>query len=249
MVWDEEQRLLAAEEGLLVARPRALELPGFLAGPPPPAPGATGRLEPLALGDRGCDGLLFVPAAVTEKTAAPLVVPLHGAGASAETILPSVTPTAERERTLVLAPDSRGASWDVVTAGFGRDVAFLDGALERLFARFTVDPDRVAIAGFSDGASYALSLGLANGDLFRAVLAFSPGFAAPPTRRGRPRVYVSHGITDRVLPIARTSRVLVPRLRREGYDVVYHELDGGHVMQPDDVARAWAWFGERAVVH
>src|SRR5436190_993778 len=80
--------------------------------------------------------------------------------------------------------------------GFGEDVAFLNRALESVFARLAVDPARVAIGGFSDGATYALSLGLANGDLFPRVVAFSPGFiiSAPP--HGRPRFFLSHGISD-----------------------------------------------------
>ena len=40
-----------------------------------------------------------------------------------------------------------------------------------------IDPSRIAMAGFSDGASYSLSVGLANGDLFSAVFGFSPGLA------------------------------------------------------------------------
>ncbi len=34
--------------------------------------------------------------------------------------------------------------------------------------------------GFSDGASYALSLGVPNGDLFTHIVAFSPGFMRLP---------------------------------------------------------------------
>src|SRR3712207_8603556 len=48
---------------------------------------------------------------------------------------------------------------------------------------------------------------LANGDLFDTVLAFSPGFAAPPSRRGRPRVWVSHGTGDRVRSEEHTSEL------------------------------------------
>ena len=57
-------------------------------------------------------------------------------------------------------------------------------ALEQVFARHAVDAGHLAIGGFSDGASYALGLGLANGDFFRDVLAFSPGFVPP----GGPRL-------------------------------------------------------------
>jgi phospholipase/carboxylesterase len=82
-------------------------------------------------------------------------------------------------------------------------------------------------------ASYGLSLGIANGDLFRHVLAWSPGFAALATRVGTPRVFVSHGTGDRVLPIDRCSRRLVPTLRDSGYDVDYREFSGGHEIPGD----------------
>ena len=122
----------------------------------------------------------------------------------------------------------------MIRGGYGPDVAFLDEALTAVFARFAVGP--VAVSGFSDGASYALSIGLANGDLFGHVLAWSPGFLAPSDRVGSPRVFVSHGTDDRVLPIDRCSRRLVPVLRADGYDVRYDEFEGGHVVPREVLA-------------
>ena len=116
---------------------------------------------------------------------------LHGAGASASDVLPMVTPFADRYSMLVLAPDSRGATWDVIQRGFGPDVAFLDQALDDLFGVCGVDPEHVAIAGFSDGGSYALSLGLRNPDLFKNILAFSPGFVVPGGSRDSARRFSS----------------------------------------------------------
>ena len=60
------------------------------------------------------------------------------------------------------------------------------------------------------------------------MIAFSPGFTTPATRRGKPSVFISHGTRDEVLPIGRTSRRIVPRLERMGYEVRYREFDGGH---------------------
>src|SRR6185369_13222332 len=133
----------------------------------------------------------------------------------------------------VLAPDSRGTTWDAIRSGFGEDVEFLNRALAFVFARLAVDPARVALGGFSDGASYAISLGLANGDLFRGVAAFSPGFVISAEPHGRPRFFVSHGTSDQILPIDQCSRVIVPRLRSMGYDVTFREFDGRHEMPPD----------------
>jgi len=101
----------------------------------------------------------------------------------------------------------------VISGGLGPDVGALDIALGTVFERFGVDADRVASAGFSDGASYALTLGLMNGDLFSRVFAFSPGFVVPGERRGRPRVFLSHGRADTVLPIDRCGRRIVATLR------------------------------------
>jgi phospholipase/carboxylesterase len=130
-------------------------------------------------------------------------------------------------------------TWDVIRGGYGPDVRFIDQALAAVFARFAVGS--VAVSGFSDGASYALSIGLANGDLFGHVLAWSPGFMAPAEAVGRPRVFVSHGTDDRVLSIDRCSRRLVPVLRAEGYDVRYDEFAGGHMVPPGILAASLDW--------
>ena len=206
--------------------------PWRLAARPLPAPAAAGDpgWRPLGLGGAR-DGLLHVPAG---EGPVPLVVLLHGAGSSAA----SVTPLLEDAGVAVLAPDSRGATWDLIRGGFGPDVTFIDLALAAAFAAAPVDPARLALAGFSDGASYALSVGLGNGDLFSHLLAFSPGFAAPEGQVGRPPVYVSHGVADPVLPIERCSRPLVARLRGAGYEVTYEEFDGGHVVPPHAVQAA-----------
>jgi phospholipase/carboxylesterase len=211
-------------EGRLRARPV-----GAPADPPPPVP------------ERG-DFLLRVPTTYRPGNLAPLTVMLHGAAARAGDVLALPEGLAERVGLILLAPNSQGYTWDVLLGGYGPDVATIDLALEWTFASHTVDPARVAIGGFSDGASYALSLGLTNGDLFTHVLAFSPGFAAPARRVGSPRVFVSHGTRDAVLPIDRCSRRIVPTLQRTGYDVTYREFDGGHAVPPEIVQYAAGWF-------
>jgi phospholipase/carboxylesterase len=79
---------------------------------------------------------------------------------------------------------------------FGPDVEYLDRALIRVFELLTLDRRPLTLSGFSDGASYALSLGLANGDLFTHLAAFSPGFIAPAPSIGTPRIFISHGINE-----------------------------------------------------
>ena len=181
--------------------------------------------------------LLYVPARYRPDRMWPLVVVLHGAGSDARSGLSPLRQLADEQGAILFAPRSRDRTWDAVLGAHGPDVASIDALLEQVFGRLSVDPDRLAIGGFSDGASYALSLGLANGDLFTDVIAFSPGFVPSGGRRGRPAVYVAHGVSDPVLPIARTSRRIVSSLRRAGYPVDYCEFDGGHAVPPE-VARA-----------
>lgn len=196
---------------------------------------------PLGLVD-GRDGRIFVPASYRPDRPAPLVVLLHGAGGDGAGILGAVQRDAEKVGAIVLAPDSRDSTWDVLRGGFGPDVRFVDEALRQTFARYSIDRSRIALAGFSDGASYALSLGQANGDLFGAIVAFSPGFSAPPRQVGKARIFVSHGEGDRVLPIDPCSRTIVPRLRKQGYDVRFVEFDGGHSVPPAIAGQAVSWW-------
>jgi len=187
------------------------------------------------------DGLLYVPNRYTPQRRAPLLVLFHGAGGNARHALAPFVRDADRCGVILLAPESRERStWDVIDSGtLGPDVAFVDRALEVVFARYAVDPDRIAVGGFSDGASYALTLGLLHGDLFRKVLAFSPGFSAASRIVGRPRIFVAHGTRDEVLPIEHCSRRVVPSLRRAGLDVEYREFEGPHVVPPELVRVAF----------
>lgn len=211
--------------------------------PSPPMGQAAPGLRSLGIAaDR--DAMLYVPKSYDPARPARLMVLLHGATQSSElwTRFHSFLDLADQDTLVLLIPNSRGQTWDFVRGGFGADVRAMDSALSLVFRQCNIDPHRIALAGFSDGASYALSLGASNGDLVRAVIAFSPGFFAPGTLVGKPVMFIGHGTSDRILPIDVASRRMVPLLRHSGYDVTYREFDGGHTMQPDEVKEAFAWF-------
>jgi phospholipase/carboxylesterase len=223
----------ATDQGRLAARPR----PSLQAVTTAPAAGQQ-RLEL----DAGRDGLLYLPAGYRADRPAPLALMLHGAGGNGQHGLSLLLDLADEAGLILLAPESRRQTWDVLMEGYGADVDYIDRALARTFERYAVDPARLAIGGFSDGASYALSLGITNGDLFTHVIAFSPGFMAPAAQRGDPRLYISHGTRDEVLPIDYCSRRIVPQARRAGYDLRYREFDGPHTVPPEIAREALDWF-------
>jgi phospholipase/carboxylesterase len=192
--------------------------------------------QALGLGDPR-DGYIRLPSGYRSDRPAPLALLLHGSGRDAHEWAGGF-PILDELGVIALAVDSRGVTWERT---FAADVAFIDAALAKAFDSCNVDPARVGIAGFSDGASYALSLGLANGDLFTHVLGFSPGHVVAAPRQGRPPVFLSHGTQDPILPVTFT-RALADQLRQQGYVVDFREFQGGHELPTGIGQQAFGWF-------
>lgn len=175
------------------------------------------------------DGLLYVPNSYRANQPLPLVILLHGSTGSGSAWFGSYAQRAEDARVVLLAPDARSYTWDAIQEErFGPDVDFIESAIASTFDRVAIDPTRMALMGFSDGASYALSLGLANGDVFSRVVAYAPGYIVPATRFGKPAFRIFHGTNDEVLPVDRSRQFVVPELRQAGYAVNFTEFAGGH---------------------
>jgi phospholipase/carboxylesterase len=217
-----------SEHGIITARPSTK------------VSGAARGLHPLGL-DNERDGLIYTPDSYHSSRPAPLVLMLHGAGSNAHDALQPFRRQADQRGIVLVAPNARQSAWDLLDGGFGADVDFIDHALVRAFELCAIDPGRVAIEGFSDGASYALSLGLRNAELFTHVIAFSPGFMTIPPASGKPKVFISHGSHDLILPAVRCSHRIVERLERDGYEVTFLEFAGGHSVPAEVATQAAAW--------
>lgn len=193
-------------------------------------PDAQGRRGPLAL----------VPPGLGADPAA-LVVLLHGSAGEPDQAVSYLEPFASAASVIVLAPASRGYTWDAILGRAGPDADAVGQVLHWAFERFAIDRARLAVGGFSDGASYALGLGIANGDVFSSAVALSPGFIPAAAAVGKVRTFVAHGTADTVLPIERCSRRIVPELRRAGHEVAYEEFEGGHLIPPRIASAACSW--------
>lgn len=212
------------------------------ARPLPVAQAAPLGLLPLELGGAS-DGYLYVPASYEHTRPSALIVMLHGSGGHAHHGVEILHPLAEESRAIVLAPASADYSWETMLGRYATPVALLNRALEQVFSAYAVDPSRIALAGFSDGASCALALGLAHPDLFTHVIAFSPGFVLPHDTP-RNRIFISHGTRDEIQPIGSCSHRILGQLERSASPVEYVEFEAGHRIPPEIARRALEWLME-----
>lgn len=182
------------------------------------------------------DGLLYIPEKTLSGEKLPLLIWLHGGGGKAESFT-YMYPIAEEYGVVLLVLDARHNTWDGIDSPFGPDVLFINQALTYTFARVSIDENKIALGGISDGASYALAVGRSNGDFFTHLVAVAPGRLSPPSPpMGSPRILVAHGTRDDVYSVYGSRYYIVPDLKTEGYEVDYYEFDGPH-WAPEPVVR------------
>lgn len=189
------------------------------------------------------DSYLYVPASYRVTSPSPLLVFMHGSGGHALHGMELLQHLADETGLILAAPASPHYTWDTTLSRYhSRDGQLVNNSLAYVFSNYAVDPTRLAIGGFSDGASFALTLGLMNGDLFTHVIAFSPGEITPRNIRGIPQVFLAHGSRDEIQSVFSGSRRLAPLLERAGLKVEYVEFDAGHRIPPQIARRAIQWF-------
>lgn len=189
------------------------------------------------IGETDTEVVAYLPPSAQERDRVPLMVFLHGANRTVDAFVERFRPFADAHGVMLLLPFAVVGTWDAIRYYFGPDVAAIDEALRWTFARVPVDPARILLSGFSDGATYTLGLGRANGDLFSRLVAFSPGFLIPVDAVKRPPILISHGRADRVLPFENARDRIVPELVKGGYTVDFRQFDGPH-MVPMELAEA-----------
>lgn len=195
----------------------------------------------LGISDDFRDGTLYVPKSYHPRTPMPVVIMLHGYSGAATSVRFAFQ-LAEEFGVIIIAPESRDVTWGQSVPGFDADVRYLGAAYRTVAGFLNVDRSHVAMGGVSDGANYALAMGLAYGETFNHLMIFAAGMFIPLRRQGKPRIFLSHGVRDTQMPIDRTARLFVPRLQSEGYDITYREYDGGHGAPPAIQREAFEWF-------
>jgi MYXO-CTERM domain-containing protein len=129
----------------------------------------------------------YEPASLDPCAAAPLVLFLHGAGGTPEMYHSYLEAGAEATGRVLLLPAASGAGWS------DADVPTVNGALERVETEYTVDSNRVCMAGHSAGAAFAYLLAYGDtgiaGVFTLAAPAYPVSSVADPAYRAPIRMY------------------------------------------------------------
>lgn len=182
-----------------------------------------------------------------------LVVLVHGYGADGQdliglaqhwqALLPTVAFAAPNAPTPV--PGSAGYQWFPISRidphemrkGVEAAAPVLDEYLDGELARLGLPPERLALAGFSQGTMLSLHLGPRRKVRPAAIVGFSGLLAGPPPSSefgGEiPPILLTHGDSDQVIP-PQAMFVAAAQLGLAGAAVQWHLAPGmGHGIDPD----------------
>ena len=182
----------------------------------------------------------------------PLVIALHGRGASAEDLAP-LAPDLDGAGYRFIFPNGRlrvdlgpwvGYAWyerEAVATDLPASRAAVQALLDELWARTGRGPTQTVLLGFSQGAVMTLDVGLRSPTRFAGLVAMSgylyedatlpPALAAARDQR----VLVVHGTEDATLPVER-GRAARAALEAAGLRPEYHEFPMGHEITRDSLA-------------
>jgi phospholipase/carboxylesterase len=182
----------------------------------------------------------------------PLVVTLHGRGASADDLAP-LAPELDATHYRYVFPNGRlpvdlggwmGFAWYEI-GNQATDVpasrAAVEALLADLWARSGLGPARTVLVGFSQGAVLTLDVGLRSAERFAGLVAMSgylfedASLPAALERARDQRVLIVHGVEDAVLPIDR-GRAARQTLAAAGLQPEYHEFPMGHEVSAASLA-------------
>ena len=192
--------------------------------------------------------VLLTPDEIDPEKRYPLITVVHGAGRQDEALVRACKDEPERRQALFLIPRSRLPTWDLIAGDERPDLDFLEYAYDLIYRRYPVDAFRQALLGFSDGASYGLSVGLSNPRIFRAVMAWAAGFVTfdPSFVRDddpKPDLLLEYGTHDPVFPFEQVALPMREGLERAGYRVEFRIDEGGkHWPSGDFQPEALDWF-------
>jgi predicted esterase len=192
--------------------------------------------------------VLLTPDEIDPQRRYPLITVLHGAGRQDELLVKACRGEPDKRDALFLVPRSKAPTWDLIVGGDRPDLDFLEFAYDLIYRRFPIDPSRQALVGYSDGASYALSIGMSNPQIFSAIMGWAAGFVALDDGAIReddrkPDVLLEYGTHDPVFSFEQVALPMKASLEGAGYRLEFRVDEGGrHWPSGSFQSEALDWF-------
>lgn len=204
--------------------------------------------------------LAVSPAVRADEGPPPGLLLLHGRGADERDLL-GLAPALDPRLLIVSAraplPLGWGYHWYELgeigapeSESFGRSLDLLAAFIPTVVTGFGIDPRRLFLLGFSQGAMMSGSIALTRPDLaagavlLSGYLPLSSGLPIAEDRLAGFPVFVGHGVDDPVIPVA-FGRQAGDYLTRIGANLTYREYPIEHrisELELDDIA---AWLSSR----
>jgi polyhydroxybutyrate depolymerase len=136
--------------------------------------------------------------------AAPLVLVLHGKSGTGEDAQNRYgwDPLADAEGFVVAYPQGINRQWNLAVRAGTDDVGFLLALLDDLEATYPIDPERVYVAGMSNGAFMAYRLACEAPDRIAAIGPVAGSLAGECPDATPVSVLHVHGLADELVPFA-----------------------------------------------
>ena len=200
--------------------------------------------------------LTIYPVGYNPDRSYPLVVMLHGMGASMYD-LASLASIIDSEGYIFLCPNAPvpvqldqgalGFAWSVPGSEDPRDIerseAKFEGCLQEVMAENRIAEGKTIMFGFSQGGSMTYRYGLSHPEIFAGLVALGTSIRDPEAMRERlpaernQSIFVGHGLQDNV-ERARSSKEF---LEAEGYTPYYREYEMGHEINQDVMIDVVPW--------
>ena len=193
----------------------------------------------------------------------PLVIAIHGRGASAEDLVPILPEIIDGDYVGVFPNGPmcmQLGAWGIghVWYDLGPDQfstlresrQHLTDLLGEAMSRYNAPAERTFLAGFSQGAVMTLEVGLRYPQKLAGLIALS-GYMPEPDilmqeaiRDPQRQILVAHGTMDDVVPVE-AGRLLDRELRLLGFQVAYREFAVGHSISYDEMHFIREWSKKR----
>lgn len=206
-------------------------------------------------------GYFYVEPGPEAVAPSPALLTVHGYGQTAPEFLAEARPLVPREFTIV-APQGlnqipsrrmRKITFSWMSSfekadSIRRNNEFLGSLIESLIDEKTVQGDRVALLGFSQGSSVVFRLAAQHPERVRAVIAvcsdIPPDVESQIERLNGISFMILYGLKDPLIPNEKSIHA-AKVLREAGHDVTEIAFDGGHLLPVARAAEIQAWLREK----